>query len=160
MPSRSPLRSYRERRSQPLLPLSYHAASSSTNGSHAAEQRLVYQGRNHRSYDELNHGPVAESVLADDGVFEVELELRNHSTYPGSLRYADPDGHVPSVPGAGPAVPRNRRTKADLPRMRQVVVHEIEHIHVVCVGGAAAAVVRSDSDEILGKDPHRDFLRI
>src|SRR5260221_4291619 len=159
MPSPSRRRSQRQRRSQPLLPVSSHAASSSTNGSPAAEQRLVYQGRNHRSYDELNHGSLAESVLADDGVFEVELELRN-PTYLGSLRYADPDGHVPSVPGTGPAVPRNRRTKADLPRMRQVVVHAIEHIHVAGISDAATEVVGSNSEEILWKDTHRDLLRI
>src|SRR5690349_11593142 len=45
-------------------------------GSLSGEQRLAYQGRNHRNYVELDHSTLSETVLDHDGVFEAELELR------------------------------------------------------------------------------------
>src|SRR4051794_21063224 len=99
-----------------------------------AEEWFANHGWNHRNDAEFHHCALTVGILAENGVFEAELKLGNHSAGPCGLRYTDPHWHVPLIPGTSPAVVGDYWTEAHLPCISQVVGHEVQQMHIARVG--------------------------
>ena len=80
-----------------------------------AEDRILDQGRNHRSNEQPELEALPEVVRADDRVLDTEPDVERQLANPDRFSDVRPDRHVPLVPRTGPIVVADGRIQPDLP---------------------------------------------